>query len=64
MCSCFHNKYCFLLQRESGSSCVEFTARQYYHIYKSRFEDKNKVENRTKLWRSTVDDCCLWGNYN
>ena len=35
----YYSMSLLLLQKESGSSCVEFTATQYYHIYQSRFEE-------------------------
>jgi len=48
---------------------VEFTARQYYHIYKSRFENKSNddvitlLKNKAKLWRMDKNSCCEWGRY-
>jgi len=46
---------------------VEFTARQYYYIYKSRFEENKKmvtVVNTSIIWASEKDICCTWGGYS
>jgi len=52
---------------------VEFTARQYSHIYKSRFENKNSIIEKeegvdvitykTSIWGKNVNSCCEWGKY-
>ena len=42
--------------------CLEFTAKQYLSIYKSRYGDIKIIKDSIEHWRGTSNSCC--GRWN